>query len=82
MLNVIKYMYNDVKSRVNFDNELSEPFESYIGVRQGECLSPFLFCMYLNDIEDEFYWSRGQYEIYGLFFEIVAPTGSKFCLLS
>ena len=55
MLNIIKSMYEDVKSRVKFNNELSEPFDSYLGVRQGECLSPFLFSMYLNDIEEEFY---------------------------
>ena len=41
MLNVIKSMYEDVKSRVKFNNELSEPFDRYLGVRQGECLSPF-----------------------------------------
>ena len=55
MLNVIKSMYAKVKARVKFNYELSEPFESYLGVRQGECLSPFLFSMYLNDIEEEFY---------------------------
>ena len=55
MLNIIKSMYEDVKSRVKFNNELSEPFDSYLGVRQGECLSPFLFSMYLNDIEEIFY---------------------------
>ena len=48
-------MYEDVKSRVKFNNELSEPFVSYLGVRQGECLSPCLFSMYLNDKEEEFY---------------------------
>ena len=30
-------------------------FNCELGVRQGECLSPFLFAMYLNDLEDEFY---------------------------
>ena len=55
MLNIIKSMYAKVKARVKFNNELSKPFESYLGVRQGECLSTFLFSMYPNDIEEEFY---------------------------
>ena len=56
-LNIIKSMYENVKSRVKYQNRLSENFECYLGVRQGESLSPFLFSMYLNDIEDEFYMS-------------------------
>ena len=48
-------MYSSVKSRVKYQNELSTDFECYLGVRQGDCLSPFLFSMYINDIEDEFY---------------------------
>ena len=55
MLNIIKSMCAKIQARVKFNNELSEPFESYLVVRQGECLSPFLFSMYLNGIEEEFY---------------------------
>ena len=55
ILNVIKSMYETVKSKVKYQNQLSEEFDCYLGVRQGESLSPFLFSMYLNDIEDEFY---------------------------
>ena len=53
-LDIFQSMYRNIKSRVKFDNVLSDEFSSYIGVRQGECLSPFLFSMYLNDLENEF----------------------------
>ena len=48
-------MYENVKSKVKYDNNISSSFEYSLGVRQGKCLSPFLFAMYLNDLEDEFY---------------------------
>ena len=54
ILNVIKSMYTSVKSMVKHNNCLSEEFSCFLGVRQGECLSPFLFSLYLNDIETEF----------------------------
>ena len=38
ILNVIKSMYQNVKSKVKYNNELSDSFNSYLGVRQGECL--------------------------------------------
>ena len=54
-MNVIRYMYENIKSRIKTsDNYLREDFYCSLGVRQGECLSPFLFSMYLNDIEDTF----------------------------
>ncbi|MCG8046233.1 MAG: reverse transcriptase family protein, partial [Candidatus Thiodiazotropha endolucinida] len=53
MLDIIKSIYSSVNSRVKQNNTLSEPFECNIGVRQGECLSPFLFAMYVNDLEAE-----------------------------
>ena len=47
-------MYDSVKSRVKYENMLSNAFSCVLGVRQGVCLSPFLFYMFLNDLEEEF----------------------------
>ena len=44
-------MYENIKTRVFCDGVKSEPFYCQLGVRQGECLSPFLFAMYINDLE-------------------------------
>ena len=54
ILNIFKSMYCAVKSRVKLGNKISDAFECSLGVRQGESLSPFLFSMFLNDIEDVF----------------------------
>ena len=45
-------MYNEVKSRVRYMGDTSEPFDSFLGVRQGESLSPFLFCIFVNDLKE------------------------------
>ena len=44
-------MYDNIQTRVFCDGEKSEPFYCQLGVRQGECLSRFLFAMYINDLE-------------------------------
>ena len=49
--NIIKCMYETVKSRVKLSNKLSDSFDGMLGARQGESLSPFLLCMFVNDIE-------------------------------
>ena len=54
ILEVIRSMYKCIKSKVKNMNTLSSEFTCYLGVRQGECLSPFLFSMYLNDLEQDF----------------------------
>ena len=54
LLNVIMSMYSHVKSKVKVNNDVSNVFECHLIVRQGECLSPFLFAMYVNDIENGF----------------------------
>ena len=53
ILNVIMSMSNNVKSKVKFNNEKGEEFTCYTGVRQGECLSLFLFSILFNDLENE-----------------------------
>ena len=53
ILNIVMSMYQNVKSKVKFDGEKSDIFASYTEVRQGECLSPFLFSMFITDLEDE-----------------------------
>ena len=53
ILDIIASMYRDVKSKEKFNNKLSDEFSCMTGVCQGECLSPILFAMYINDIEKE-----------------------------
>ena len=52
--NVIYNMYSDIKSCVQYNNNQSEFFPCLTGVRQVENLSPFLFSIYLNDLEKYF----------------------------
>ena len=55
LFNVIKSIYSHVYSRVKVQNELGTIFESHLGLRQGECLSPILFSLYINDLEETLY---------------------------
>ena len=64
-LNVVKDMYNKSKSCVLLNNEKSDHFGSYAGVRQGEILSPLLFALYINDLEG-FLRSKGIQPLGGL----------------
>ena len=45
-------MYSNIKSCVSHNGHLSDYFVSVNGVRQGENLSPFLFALFINDIEE------------------------------
>ena len=53
-------MYKCVKSKVKVNNDISIGFECNLGVRQGECLSSFLFAMYVNDLEHAFQLKGGE----------------------
>ena len=46
--------------KVKVNNDISIGFECNLGVRQDECLSPFLFVMYVNDLEHEFQLKEGE----------------------
>ena len=51
MHNVIVNMYQNVKSRIMYNNEYSDFFTCGNGIRQWEILSPFLFSLYVNDLK-------------------------------
>jgi exonuclease III len=54
VLNIIKSMYENVKSSVCIDGFQSDYFVNRLGLMQGEVLSPILFSMYVNDFEMSF----------------------------
>ena len=54
MLKMIVNIYSKVKSKVRTEGVSTGTFNLWMGLMQGECLSPSLFAMYINDIEDYF----------------------------
>lgn len=51
---VVYNMYQNIKSCVKKGEEYSAFFNCDIGVKQGENMSPFLFSIFLNDLEEFF----------------------------
>ena len=52
LLKIMVNMYDEAKSCVEVNGVVSNFFTCSVGVRQGENLSPFLFALYLNDLEE------------------------------
>ena len=52
ILTVVKNMYESAKSAVRLGHNIGKSFNCKIGVRQGDNLSPILFALYLNDLQD------------------------------
>lgn len=50
IVKMLRSMYSVVKSCVKVNGELTDYFDSYMGVKQGEPLSPFLFSIFVNDM--------------------------------
>ena len=46
------YMYQNIKLCVASEGKLSDFFVSNVGVRRGENLSPLLFSIYVDDLEN------------------------------
>lgn len=54
LLVVIRSMYSRIRTCVNSSGRISNFFENHVGLLQGEVLSPMLFVLYVNDLENEF----------------------------
>ena len=52
MLNILRNMYAKAAARVAINNNLSTPFQSSRGVRQGCNLSPIVFSLFLSDLDN------------------------------
>lgn len=50
IINIIKKFYDGFQCRVMHNGQLSDPFETTSGVRQGCLLSPLLFLVVLNEV--------------------------------
>ena len=54
MYDIIKHMYEEATASVKHQGILSEKFKCCLGVRQGESIPPFLFILFLNDLDEAF----------------------------
>jgi hypothetical protein len=55
ILDTMRSMYVSAKSAVKINGQVSDSFFCRTGDLQGESVSPFLFSLFVNDLEQEFY---------------------------
>ena len=48
---ILYITYKGIKSKITTPEGVSNYVSGNVGVRQGDNLSPFLFCIFLNDLE-------------------------------
>ena len=53
MYNAISSMYTNPRARVILNEYETEYFDCPVGVKQGDCLSPTLFAIFINDLATE-----------------------------
>jgi len=86
VLSVIMNLYKNIKSCVLVNKIKSNCFMSKVGVRQGENLSPLLFSIFVNDLEN-FMIQRGNsslkfdYELCNTYLKILVLTMQTILLL-
>ena len=49
----IKDIYDGCKASINLNGHLTDAFATEYGVKQGDCLSPTLFSLFINDMANE-----------------------------
>ncbi len=49
---IIKHMYHSARSCIKLPDGVTDSFPIQKGIKQGDTLSPFLFNLYINDIND------------------------------
>jgi hypothetical protein len=52
IIKILQSMYNSVKLCARAPGSLTDYFDSYMGVKQGEPISPLLFIFFVNDMND------------------------------
>ena len=70
LLGALRAMYRDVRCRVRTPEGLTDSFESTWGVKQGCPLSPLLFSLYVDPLEEELITEDATCEIDGDFLDL------------